>query len=536
MGSGGMSSENKNVKPKVRRERFGRLLLFLILCGAMMLPGIMYFFGWGDAGKMKPEDSAMVEAISEVEKEGTGPADPVVVEKIVERVVEKIVKVPVEQEPEAMPTEFIAAKTIDTAKLYNGFEIRSELETQQGLSASVERKDPSSYEIELLVKIKVPEPNQSLEDLAELNEHLPKMLPELGLMMESGKVSPFYHNLYELKRQRIQHYITRLDRVLSRHHFFDCETILELQHPTSQQKVLLMQGEMDVVSDGSDGDRWPKLDEYISMSANYQPFTSYAWPKKTKTPNPLLAAREAQLLKYEEEFKVKGLSIERNRFLKSNIDLLKREISDLKGRSFLIAEADPFIVIPLSMVGRTKENTFAPSFGDYAVVIYQDKAYPAIVGDAGPSFQMGEASLRIAQELNPDATPYSRPVSDLKVTYLVFPGSKEDEKDAPDLVKWHQRCSELLGGVGGLGEGYHLHQWEDLIAKKRAQAAPKPPEPPEPTAPPSPPATPPAGDKPKAEATPPTPAAPPGGDKPEAEATPPPGGENKAADGAGKKE
>lgn len=523
-GSGGMSSENKDVKPKVQRERLGRLLLFLILCGAMMLPGIVYFFGWGDAGKMKPEDSAMVEAVSEVEKESEGPADPVVVEKIVERVVEKIVKVPVEREPEVMPTEFVAAKTIDTAKLYNGFEIRSELETQLGLSASVERQDPSSYEIELLVKIKVPEASQSLEDLTELNEHLPKMLPGLGPMLEDSKVSPFYHNLYELKRERIQHYITRLDRVLSRHHFFDCETILELRHPTSQQKVLLMQGEMDVVSDGSDGDRWPKLDEYISMSTNYQPFTSYAWPKKTKTPNPLLVAREEKLRKYEEEFKVKGLSIERNRFLRSNIDLLKREVTDLKNRSFLIAEADPFIVIPLSMVGKTKENAFAPSFGDYAVVIYQDKAYPAIVGDAGPSFQMGEASLRIAQELNPKASPYSRPVSDLKVTYLVFPGSKEEKKDAPDLVKWHQRCSELLGGMGGLGEGYQLHQWEDLIAKKRAQDAPKPPEPAEPPTTPEPAATAPA------------PAVPSTGDKPKAEATSPPGGENKAADGAGKKE
>jgi len=515
-GNGGMSSEDMNEKPKVRRERFGRLLLFLILCGVMVLPVIVYFFGWGDAGKMKPEDSAMVKAVSEVEKESDGAADPVVMERIVERVVEKIVKVPVEPEPEAMPTEFVAAKTIDTAKLYNGFEIRSELETQQGLLASVERVDPASYEIELAVKIKVPKANQSLEDLAELNEHLPKMLPGLGLMLEDGKVSPFYYNLYELKKQRIQQNITRLDRVLSRHHFFDCETILELQHPATQQKVLLIQGEMDVVSDGSDGDRWPKLDKYISMSANYQPFTSYAWPKKTKIPNPLLAMREEKLRKYEEEFKVKGLSIERNRFLISNIDLLKREITDLKGRSFLIAEADPFIVIPLSMIGKTKEDAFGPSFGDYAVVVYQDKAYPAIVGDAGPSFQTGEASLRIAQELNPKATPYSRPVSDLKVTYLLFPGSKEKENDAPNLVKWHQRCSELLGGIGGVGEGYQLHEWEDLIAKKQAQDAPKPPEPPQPAVVPAP-----------------TPTAPPLEEKPKTGNAPTPPGDKKAVGGSG---
>lgn len=477
-----MSSELRSKKAaekrQVRRDSFGKLLLFLLLCVALTLPGMVYFFGGGEVGKMKPEDSAMVEAVDEVEKAGkNATADPVVVEKIVERVVEKIVKVPVEAKPEPMPSKFVAAKTIDTAKLYNGFEIRSEIETQEGQTATAEREDPSSYEINLAVKIKVPKANQSLKDLEGLNEHLPKMLPELGLLLESSKVSPFYHNLYELKKQRIQRYITRLDRVLSRHHYYDCETILELQHPVSQQKVLLMQGEMDVVSDGSDGDRWPKLDEYISMSDNYQPFTSYGWAKKTKTPNPLLAARVEKLKKYEEEFKIKGLSIERNRFLIANIDLLKREVADLKGRSFLIAEADPFIVMPLSMVGKTKENAFGPSFGDYAVVIYQDKLYPAIVGDAGPSFQMGEASLRIAKQLNPKSNPYSRPVSDLKVTYLVFPGSKEDKKDAPDLVKWHQKCSELLSGIGGLGDGYQLHQWEDLIAKKRKAAAPKPTKP-----------------------------------------------------------
>lgn len=497
-----MSSELKSkteaAKRQLRRERFGKLVLFLILCVALTLPGMVYFFGGGEAGKMTPEDSLMVETVSEVEKEQEGTADPVVVEKIVERVVEKIIKVPVEPKPVPMPSKFVAAKTIDTAKLYNGFGIRSELETVEGQSASVEREDPSSYEIELAIKIKVPKANRSLQELAGLNEHLPKMLPDLGALVESSKVSPFYYNLYALKKERIQRYITRLDRVLSRHHFFDCETILELQHPSSQQKVLLMQGEMDVVSDGSDGDRWPKLDEYISMSANYQPFTSYGWPKKTKTPNPLLAARVAKLIKYEAEFKIKGLSIERNRFLKSNIDLLKREIADLKGRSFLIAEADPFIVIPLSMVGKTKENAFGPSFGDYAAVIYQDKIYPAIVGDAGPSFQMGEASLRIAKQLNPKSNPYSRPVSDLKVTYLIFPGSKEEKKDAPDLVKWHQRCSELLAGIGGLGEGYKLHEWEDLIAKKRATAAPPAPKPA--VVPPSP--SPPAAEKPKLEAAP----------------------------------
>ena len=33
--------------------------------------------------------------------------------------------------------------------------------------------------------------------------------------------------------------------------------------------------------------------------------------------------------------------------------------------------------------------------------------------------------------------------------------------------------SALLDGIGGLGDGYVLHEWADLIAKKQAEAAAK---------------------------------------------------------------
>ena len=42
----------------------------------------------------------------------------------------------------------------------------------------------------------------------------------------------------------------------------------------------------------------------------------------------------------------------------------------------------------------------------------------------------------MAKELNSRATSYSRPVSDLAVTYLVFPGSAEKFKE-PDYAHWH---------------------------------------------------------------------------------------------------
>ena len=120
-------------------------------------------------------------------------------------------------------------------------------------------------------------------------------------------------------------------------------------------------------------------------------------------------------------------------------------------------------------------DVFAPKAGDYAVIAYANQLYPAIVGDGGPSFKVGEGSLRLAQELNAKASSYSRPVSDLKVSYLIFPGSRETERAAPDYAKWNQRCHELLGEIGGLGAGYELHTWQDMLAK--------PVSPPVPTAP-----------------------------------------------------
>ncbi len=389
-------------------------------------------------------------------------------EKIVEVPVEKIVEKIVEVKP-PMPSKWVDYQKIDLAKLWNGLNVESQVQAPQGDRASVVREMEDAFQIDMTLKMVTPKPSESAEDLASINPNLPKMLPDFAKLIEGAKVSPFYHYLYELKTKRIQQYATRMDRLLSRHNLYDCETVLELTHPDSGQKTLLIQGEMDVVSDGSDGDRWPELDNYITMSPYYQPFTSYGWGKRTSNPNPLLARWQEKLTKYKEEYAIKGLSAERNQYLNSQIKTLTAEIEDMSARSYLIAEADPFIVIPLSFLGRTKENSHAPSIGDYAVVIHENKMYPAIAGDAGPSYKCGEASLRIAKTLNEKASPYNRPESDLKVTYLVFPGTRDETKGPPDLEKWHAKCSELMQNIGGIGEGYELHQWEDLIAKKQAE-------------------------------------------------------------------
>jgi len=471
---------------RVSRKRPGGFFthfLWLILLGAVVLGtalAAVKFTGNGPAVKRAAirwlGGSADGDAPAK-ERPAEAPAKKRVeipVEKIVERVVEvpveKIVEKIVEVKP-PLPSAYVDWKKVDVAKLWSDIPVKTEMITTQGDTAVKERERDTSYEIEMKVRLTVPKPNESASELAAINTHLPKMLKDFDRLIGAAEDSPFYHHLYQLKTERIQQNVTRIDELLSRHNLYDLETMLQVKHPDTGRRLLLAQGEMDTVSDGSDGDRWPELDDYISMSQHYQPSTSYGWAKRTTTPNPLLSRFESKLKEYEKEFAVPGLSIERNRFLRTQIDDYKLRVTDLKTRSFLIAEADPFIVIPLSLLGRRDENEFGPAIGDYVVVVHEGHLYPAIAGDAGPSWKFGEASLRLARQINEKASPYNRPVSDLTVTYLIFPGSAEETKEPPDLEKWYQKCSALLAELGGLGEGYALHRWEDLIAKKNAAAA-----------------------------------------------------------------
>ncbi|MEM6915177.1 MAG: glycoside hydrolase family 75 protein [Verrucomicrobiota bacterium] len=457
-------------KPKKKKGGcFGHFLLFSLLGVALLIGVLALIDATNSGGKVK---KTLIEILG---GEAEAPA-PVVQEKIVEvevpveTVVEKVVEkiVEVEKIP-PMPSSYVSWKKVDVAELWSEIPVKTEVISTQGDIATKERERAESYGLEMTLNLTIPKPNTSSDELAAINEHLPRMLNDFDELVGNAEVSPFFHYLYELKTNYIQERITRIDRILSRHNLYDLETVLQAKHPETGQKLLLVQGEMDVVTDGSDGDRWPQLDDYISMSQYYQPFTSYGWGKRTSTPNPLLERWETNLKKYKDEFAIEGLSIERNRYLRAQIETLTAEIEDLKARSYLIAEADPFFVLPLSFLGRRDENEFGPSIGDYGVIVFEDKLYPAIAGDAGPSWKFGEASLRVAKTLNENATPYNRPVSDLTVTYLIFPGSRDEVKGPPNLEAWHAKCSELLEGIGGIGEGYLLHEWEDLIAKKKAE-------------------------------------------------------------------
>src|SRR5258708_6621125 len=377
--------------------------------------------------------------------------------------------------PTPLPETYVPYSHKEVAKLFNGFEIHSKVDTDTGAPAWLERKAPESYVLDLDVRVRVPQAAQTIEQIAQADGQLPTLLPALASLLGASRVSNFYHGLYQLKVDSLSRTLNRLDQLLSRHNFFDCNTILELTDPKTSRKALLIQSDMDVNADGSDADRSNDVD---GSTSNFQPYTSYRWPKRSDKPSQFIPEREQKLKQAETEFDQKSTTPERKKVLKEQIEELNREISDLKKYSFLISKADPFVVLPGFML-RQGNHPFLPKFGDYVVVIYGGKLYPAIIGDAGPSYKVGEASLRLATQIDTKANAYNRPSSDLNVTYLVFPGSGESQPGPPDLPKMHDRCAELLNEI----EGYTAELWQcqDIL--------PTPTPSPMPTATPPPPAT-----------------------------------------------
>lgn len=396
----------------------------------------------------------------------------IVTHKVPTTVIKEVIK-EVPAPPPPLPANFVPRKEVDVATLYNGITIQTHVDTSEGTYATLEREDRDAYKVEFKLNLRVPKANFSVAELGRVNSHLPKMLPGLPALLTNGKISGFYHKLYENKVNGIEKNLTRLNKLLDRHNFFDCETILELKHPKTQRMALLIQSDMDVVADGSDGDRMAVMDSAISNSDYYQPFTSYEWAKTDpKSPNPLLARWQARYDGLKKDAAAKGISAARKAELKAQMHHLDLEITQMKKRSSLIAEKDPFIVLSLLFRDYPRVMPQAPGMGDYCAVIYDGTIYPAICGDYGPSMKMGEASLLIAKTINEKATPYVRGSDDLKVTYLVFPGTAKRPFGPPNLDEWYEKVNGYLTEIGGLGDGYKLHKWENPFPPKTPPAAP----------------------------------------------------------------
>ena len=378
-----------------------------------------------------------------------------------------------EPTPTPVPTPYVPQKTLNLGSIFNGIHFKAKLETSLGKTATAERESPDGYSVEVTVKVNVPKPHQSIRDLRKLNDRIDTVLPGLEEMLGSAKVSPAFDDLYRRKVTTIRTSLDRLDQLITRHNFFDCETILELQNPTTKRRALLIQSDMDVDTDGTDGDRTPQLD---GGSRTFQPFTSYRWKKRTPNPSPCVSIWEKRISDNESRIKDSKTSAAEIQRMKSDNARLHAEIRDLQSFSFLIGAADPFIVLPSQMFTIGK-SPFEPHMGDYCVVIIGDVFYPAIIGDAGPRTKIGEASLRMCRQINARSNGEVRPVNDLKATYLIFPNSGDKNWGPPDLKEWYVRCDALLREFDEYYGG-DLFSWEDIT---------KPPTPPAPL--PAPPAS-----------------------------------------------
>jgi glycosyl hydrolase group 75 (putative chitosanase) len=370
--------------------------------------------------------------------------------------------------PTPLPEAIIPYSHKEVARLFSGVEVHSRVESGLGDIASVERRALDSYVLDLQVHVRVPKAAQTIAELSEPDPSLPTVLPGLAAMLPASKVSDFYYGLYQLKVESLGRELGRLEQLLSKHNFFDCNTILELTNPQSTRKVLLIQSDMDVNADGSDSDRTLEVD---GSSANFQPYTSYRWPKRTDQPSQFLSDCQAKLKQVESELVLKTTPADKKKALHEQIETLQRELGDLKHFSFLISKADPFVVLP-GFILRQANHAFLPKLGDYVVVIYGDKLYPALLGDVGPSYKIGEGSLRLATQLDPRANPYNRPASNLNVTYLVFPGTADPTPGPPDLKKMRDRCDTLLSEIGGTSG--QLWEWTDILATPTPTPSPTP--------------------------------------------------------------
>ncbi|MFI3242850.1 MAG: glycoside hydrolase family 75 protein [Akkermansia sp.] len=351
--------------------------------------------------------------------------------------------------PPALPERVEEGQYDHINQMGRGVSIHSHVNFAAGTTAAKDRELPEAYQLKVSLNLTMPQAGGK-EDLLAVNPDLPHVLAGFDRLMDAASVSPWYHALMLHKQNRVRKNAATLSRVLDRHNFYDTETILQIEAPDSKRKLVWIQADMDVVSDGSDGDRLPDMPKAIRESDHYQPTTSYRWKKMGSSPNPLLP-----------HWRERVKSLQKNRGSASAIQQAKNTIFELERYSFLLADYDPFIVLSLTM--REGKSDYKAQVGDYVVVIVGKKAYPAIVGDYGPTFKSGEASLRLCKEINPKATVYSRPVSDLTVSYLVFPGSKAEEHGPIDYKLMYERCSVLLNEIGGLGEGIVLQKLSDKL-------------------------------------------------------------------------
>jgi hypothetical protein len=370
----------------------------------------------------------------------------------------------------SIPT--LPRKYYDTARLFSGLFLKSSVVcTNSPRTALATIADTNSYQLDITLHVNWPQAATNSADLSAATPELPLILPNLDQLLKGTSPSPAYAELLRHKEHSLRANLATLQRLPYRDSLFDCQTILDLYNTNSSRAALLVQAIMNVNTDGSDGDRNLQIDK---LSSTFQPQTNYRWEKTGTRPNPCLKQAETQLALSQAELGNGTLTPKEKTSLENEHASAQATVIELKRWSFLVGAADPFIVLPSFMVGKSPGQ---PSIGDYAVVITHGTLYPAILGDLGPNSKIGEASLRICREIDSKSGADRRPSSRPEVVYLVFPGTAEKPLTTPDYNHWSQRCHALWKEFGG-SDSAPWHEWSSL---ERPWPTPTPLPPPSPT-------------------------------------------------------
>lgn len=391
------------------------------------------------------------------------------------------------QPPHPEKESVLPRKNYDTARLFSGLALKTSVTCAQGTLTTLDAiQETNSYEADITLHVRWPSAATNSQSILAATPEVGTLLPNLPRLLESASLSPDFSGLLERKERSLRVNLAQLQKLPYRDSLFDCQTILDLKHPENGRRVLFVQAIMNVNTDGSDGDRNLAIDR---LSATFQPQTNYRWPKSGNHPNPCLRETESRLALMKAEFGSGSLTPENKASLSKELDYLKATAEELKRWDFLVGTADPFIVLPSFMVGKSSGQ---PSIGDYAVVIVHGKLYPAILGDMGPGSKIGEASLRLCRAIDPSSGADRRPVSRPEVTYLIFPGTAEKPFAAPDYAHWASRCRDLWKELGGT----ETSDWQEWTSLEKPWPTPTPSPSPSPTGSPNPETSPSSGTNP----------------------------------------
>jgi len=354
------------------------------------------------------------------------------------------------------PVPVLSRKNYDTSKLFSGIIIKSSVEGSPSQETAMEAvADSNSYKMDINLHVQWPKAATTTSELQAATPDILGLLPSLDTYLTNAVPSPDFALLLNHKEKSLRNNLGQLQHLPYRDSLFDCQTILDLRNPKTSRRALFVQAIMNVNTDGSDGDRNLTIDHF---SPTFQPQTNYRWGKKTDRPNPCLRESLSQLALTEAELGNGTITAAGKTSLEARSTAAKATIAELKRWSFLVGTADPFIVLPSFMAGKTSNQ---PSIGDYAVVIAKGTLYPAILGDLGPNSKIGEASLRICREIEAQSGADRRPVSSPEVVYLIFPGTAEKPFTAPDYAHWSERCHALWKQFGG-SDTASWHEWTSL--------------------------------------------------------------------------